>query len=334
MRHIRRRRRVRRVHQAEAGGIGSRIIGAVMLAGALAGLWWSESRLAEQARLLEAGRSAAVSVSADRVERGNDGRLIHITGRAVTDAVLQDGEFGVSENALKLQRIVEMYQWEERKTERRRQDASGHTVVEDRYSYNRVWSNRVINSDRFYERRHRNPSSMPFQSRTYAAPDIRIGAFRLDDVFLPDLDMYAEYPLSSSHLQNVAEELQGRFTLSGDVFYAGNPSMPNIGDVRIKFRIIRPLIVSVAGRQNGMVIGAYETERGDLRLLRDGALTAEELFDAAEQDSRRWTWWIRGGTGLLILLGGYLLFQRSNRKEPQEESPAASENDGEPPAAA
>jgi len=43
----------------------------------------------------------------------NAGRLVHVVGEAQPTAPVEDAQFGVSINALKLKRRVEMYQWVE-----------------------------------------------------------------------------------------------------------------------------------------------------------------------------------------------------------------------------
>ena len=48
------------------------------------------------------------------MDSSNDGKLVHLSGKSVTVDVLKDGKFGVSANAIKLKRAVEMYQWKEK----------------------------------------------------------------------------------------------------------------------------------------------------------------------------------------------------------------------------
>jgi hypothetical protein len=55
-----------------------------------------------------------VTVDASSVDPANEGKLVHLTAKAVTDETLADDMFGVSANAIKLRRNVEMYQWKEK----------------------------------------------------------------------------------------------------------------------------------------------------------------------------------------------------------------------------
>jgi len=76
-------------------------------------LFWNEGRAVKRYKTLQEGRGAVVSVSVTTVDPANEGKLIHVTGTAETDATLTDPIFGISVNAVKLRRSVEMYQWEE-----------------------------------------------------------------------------------------------------------------------------------------------------------------------------------------------------------------------------
>ena len=67
---------------------------------------------------LEEGKGAVVPVLADAVDTSNDGKLIHFSGEAITQDVVEDLDFDIEASALKLRRITKMYQWEEEKEER------------------------------------------------------------------------------------------------------------------------------------------------------------------------------------------------------------------------
>ena len=116
-------------------GWGSRLMGSIKSVGAgfvmflvaFPVLFWNEGRAVRTAKSLEEGAGAVVSVAAERVEPGNQGKLIHVTGATATDEVLADEEFGVKAPAIKLLRQVEMYQWTEEKTEKKRDKLGGGT---------------------------------------------------------------------------------------------------------------------------------------------------------------------------------------------------------------
>ena len=76
-------------------------------------LWWNEGRAVHQHKSLQEVATDVVSVPAEQVDPDREGTPVHLTGEAVTDAVLADPDFAVSANAIRLRRQVQMYQWDE-----------------------------------------------------------------------------------------------------------------------------------------------------------------------------------------------------------------------------
>src|SRR5687768_4768732 len=88
-------------------------------------LWWNEGRAVRTARSLEEGAGAVVPVSPARVDPANEGKLVHLSGRATTSEILADPLFKVSANALRLRREVQMYQWTESSSTETRERLGG-----------------------------------------------------------------------------------------------------------------------------------------------------------------------------------------------------------------
>jgi len=53
-------------------------------------LFWSERRSVRTAQVLAEGKVAVVSIPSDRVDAVNEGKLVHISGEATTDQILQE----------------------------------------------------------------------------------------------------------------------------------------------------------------------------------------------------------------------------------------------------
>ena len=103
-----------------AESIKSVLIGFLLFLVAFPVLFWNEGRAVQTARSLEEGAGLVVSIPAGTADKGNDGKLVHTTGDATTTETLRDPEFGVSAQAIRLLRTVEMYQWvQHEKTETR-----------------------------------------------------------------------------------------------------------------------------------------------------------------------------------------------------------------------
>ena len=121
-------------------------------------LIWNEGRSVKQYRTLKEGAQTVVSVSADSINPNNAGKLVHIAGKADTESILEDFTFGISSNALKLRRIVEMYQWKEASERTKKKKIGGGTETTTTYTYHKVWSEHLIDSRKFKKTaEHQNP---------------------------------------------------------------------------------------------------------------------------------------------------------------------------------
>ena len=110
---------------------------------------------------MKEGASAVVSVSSETKDLTNEGKLVHFTGIARTPSVLTDVDFGVGGSALKLRRIVEMYQWEENSKSDTREKLGGGTETTTTYTYDQDWFDRVIDSSNFKElEKKRTPAQL------------------------------------------------------------------------------------------------------------------------------------------------------------------------------
>lgn len=290
------------------GALAGLIIGPLLVLISLGALVWNEGRAVKRARDLEAGQAAVVSVKAEAVEPANEGRLVHLSG-LTQGGPLADALFGVRAEGIRLLREVEMYQWrEEEKTEREKQ-LGGKTVDRKRYLYDKVWSSTLIDSDRFKQSdSHRNPERMPYESEAFAAQPVRLGAFELGADFVEQLDK-AE-PLALGSGVALPPELSGKSQVQGSELYVGqDPGTPEVGDVRIRFALVKPDTVSVVGRQAGSRIESYQAAEmsTSISLLGYGSLTSQQLFKAAEDENTIITWIIRV-VGVLFAFAGVRTF--------------------------
>lgn len=140
---------------------------------------WNESRYVNEADRINLAESTLKSegadVKPDKVDSANEGKLIHTSGTATTDAVLKDDRFGLSINAFRLSRSVEMYQWQE-------DVKTTNKGKKKTYTYKQVWSSSHINSSSFKDQNgHQNPGGMPFESESWSATSGKLGAFTLSD---------------------------------------------------------------------------------------------------------------------------------------------------------
>ncbi|HNW92207.1 MAG TPA: hypothetical protein PKM88_04770, partial [bacterium] len=115
------------------------LVGAVLLVLiSVAVIFGNESCSERQADNLAAGAAAVVEAEANTVNPANEGKLVHVTGTAATTENLVDPQFGVSVNALKLERTVEMYQWKESSSTTEEKNVGGSVDQKTTYTYAQV----------------------------------------------------------------------------------------------------------------------------------------------------------------------------------------------------
>lgn len=295
------------------GSIGGIFFGILIFLIAVPVLFWNEGRTVKTARALAEGASSVVTVSADSVDAGKEGRLVHLTGPGTTTATLSDPTFALSRQALKLARDVEMYQWKENtKTETRKKVGGGEEKVTT-YSYEKVWDDDVLSSGSFHESGHDNPSSMPFESQTWTADPVTVGAFTLAPTLVDQLSGYQPLPATQDQIVALDLEKQARARVeSGQVYLkvsAASAAGPEIGDTRVGFRVIEPQTISVVAKQTGAGLGPYQTtQKGyDVELLAMGAATADEMFQAAEAQNSLIKWILRVVGFVMMFIGASMV---------------------------
>ena len=281
--------------------------GLLLVLGGIALLWWNEGRTITTAKALAEGAGLVVSVEAGRVEPGNEGKLVHVFGRAFAGGQLTDPDFPfMAAQALVLQRKVEMFQWQEDQQTKEVKKMGGSVEKQTSYSYQKVWSASLKDSARFHESaEHGNPASMPYAPFTLKASGARLGAFRLPAALL---DLPASEALRAPDNAPVSGKL--RIT-AGQMYLGANPDAPEVGDVRIQYAYAPEQEVSVVARQMGDSFGAFSVSGGkrSIQMLKPGLLDAAAMFEAAQSENRILAWIVRVGGTLGLCLGIYLVLR-------------------------
>lgn len=287
-----------------AGSISGMVFGLILFAISFPLIWWNEGRSVDRIKTLNEARNLVQSVAADTVDANYQNALIHISGKATTNDIIKDEMFGVEENALKIHRKVEMYQWEETSKTTKKKNVGGSETSETVYSYNKKWSESLIDSSTFRKAaEYQNPSTMPFSSHTTSSPNVTVGAFNLSDRFIKKITAYEPYSLSQDNFDAANSDLKRSYKLSSGQFYKGDPAMPQVGNVRITFQIVKPHTVSVIGKQNDATIETYVTRTGQIDLLETGHVGAEGMISTAESANAMLTWILRLVGFILMWLG-------------------------------
>lgn len=293
------------------GSIKSVVFGLVLFGLSFPLLFWNEGRAVRTAKSLEEGAGAVQSVSADRVDASNEGKLVHLTGNATTSETLADPDFGVSANAIKLTRDVEMYQWGETKKSETRNKTGGGTETVTTYDYEKKWSSERIDSSSFKEPTgHANPTGWPFEAWTGVARKVTAGAFTLSEALVARLSETQALRVDDSALAKVGPSLMGKLKANDGSFYLGaSPASPTIGDLRVAFKTVNAATVSLVARQVSDSFEPYHAQAGDdILLLKYGTLSADAMFKAAQAENAMLTWILRGVGFFMMFIGLRMLF--------------------------
>lgn len=268
-------------------------------------LFWNEGRAVKTAKSLEEGAAMVISVSSDKVDSANENKLVHITGEATTTSELSDPTFKVSLKALRLNRVVEVYQWRETEKKQEEKTLSGGKRTVTTYSYDKVWSDALISSNNFKKSsEHPNPTSKPYESKSWDTEKATLGAFTLPKTLIDKIDNFEQYDVANTSISAQA----GVVEVSGYYYKGNNAASPQIGDVRIKFLAVKPTQVSIIARQTQTTFSPYKTKVGrDIELLTVGVKTADEMFKAEEQSNKVITWILRAVGFFLMFIGLMLI---------------------------
>ena len=169
---------------------------------------------------------------------------------------------------------------------------------------------------------HDNPPSQVVPSRNLTARDATLGAFRPGKLVLEKLPATIDLPIEPATVEAARTHVDGPAEVTnvsvGTQLYLGsdptqllylgsNPAQPQIGDIRISWRIAKTGPVSLIGRQDGTDLVAFQTSLDRLLLVRSGTLSAMEMFKIERQERSHVTWRLIGGclslAGWVMVLG-------------------------------
>lgn len=291
-----------------AKSISGILVGLVLLAVGTGLLFWNEGRAVKTYKTLKEGQGLVVNVEADSVDAANEGKLVHLSGDAVVDGSLADPDFGIAASAIRLRRDVEMYQWKEaEKSETRKKFGGGEETVTT-YTYSKGWSSQLNNSSDFRDPAgHENPAEFPYDSLTWDAEGVTVGAFSLPPDLISQLSGFKDL-----HIRNVPDgadwPADARLD-KGGIYLGEDPANPRVGDLRIKFSVVEPGPVSVVAAQNGDSFADYQTKAGGaIAMIVPGDVTAQRMFDSALSDNTVLTWILRLGGFIVLWIGFSLIF--------------------------
>jgi hypothetical protein len=200
-----------------------------------------------------------------------------------------------------------MYQWKENEE----RTGSGNNR-ERHYSYSLQWVSSLEPSERFRQPEgHKNPDHWRTPPKILSVPSATLGDWQISSPVLHRIDAKEHWIPAQQELKALPPPLAKSAHLTGDyLYFAQDPSAPEVGDERVRFNIVPIGPISVIARQTGNGLSEYHTSNGrELVLAEAGVVGAETMFQHALTHNRVLTWILRGAGVFLMFFGIRLMIQ-------------------------
>lgn len=152
-------------------------------------LFWNEGNYVDNKKAIEYAAENTICVPTNEtIDGAMDKQLVHMSGTATTTDTLSDPEFGISVNAISLQRKVEYYQNVETQHTETRKKLGGGEEQHISYTYSQEWCSKPI-TEKFHNSAYNNPSPRVHYKDKAAqyAKNVQFGAFTLNDGQIRDI---------------------------------------------------------------------------------------------------------------------------------------------------
>lgn len=284
-------------------------LGLIMVPVSIGLLSWNEYRTIHRTHGLNEGASVVQSVDDPNTAYERlAGSLIHLNGKADTQERLRDDIFGVEENAIRLTRKAQMFQWVEKK----RTKKSGNTK-RTTYTYKQQWESGRTDHGGFKEPSgHENPPA-EFAKASWEAERVNLGAYSINQSLKSSIRSDENVPWSDQVVDALPERIRDNSVVNQQYLYwsSGGPPDPNaprIGDQRISLNVVRPTRVSLVAKsrhKDASQLGPFTTTNGEeLERLYVGDFSAAEVFEKMQGENEMWAWILRG-IGFVVSFIGF-----------------------------
>ncbi|XP_054922774.1 transmembrane protein 43 isoform X2 [Dermacentor andersoni] len=302
-------------------------VGMSLVAAAVCLLLWNEHRAGALSRALDQALEQVVHIEEGQAAPTNSTRLIHITGQLSSRQVAIDEAYNISVAAVKLRRLVEVYQWVEKSTYRQYGDSDGISM-EKEYAYDYHvgiwtysisswkeaivtpikqeldWRSELVDCTSLTKVSCVNPM-FPVHSMDFVLSEVYLGQLQLSDSLISMIDNF--HPLDAV----ITDQGNKNFvylTESG-----GTPEKPKVGDMRISFLVAGILgpqgdKVSIVSECDGHHLHPFKSTAGaSVEFLEFGDVTAKVMFKQAYADNGLSTFLFRSIAWFVSFMGFSLL---------------------------
>ncbi|CAD8108051.1 unnamed protein product [Paramecium sonneborni] len=221
------------------------VVGVVCITFSILLLWFNERRAAINSYRLQYARQHCISLTS--FQESNPQDLIHVTGQLITDELITDKDFGVSQiNCVKLLRNVEMFQWV--KGEKQQEQKWVDNYVQNHFGYTNDKSKWILNSE------------------TILNSSVKLNQYQLADDMKKQLNTPIEtVKLNQANVQIAQQKFKhsgfSRFLLQDDYIYMHQVEDQIVnGDIRISFKQVTCSDVTIIakGIMNSLVVWQFE----------------------------------------------------------------------------
>ncbi len=293
--------------------IGSAVGGGVLFLASFVILFSNEGCSVKNAKAIKEGAKSVISLpSVEKIDPANNAKLVHFSGKTELGGKLTDTDTGISVDAIKLTRSVEMYQWHESKETKTEKKIGGGETKTHTYTYKKEWSSSLIDSSGFKKPEgRRNPASMPLGELKLINEDIKVGAFSIPSGLASGLSDADDLKITPQQNFGLSAQFATLYKVQPDgSLYKGTPENPAIGDVRIFYETVPAQEVSIIAAQNGNTVAQHQTtEDRTTFLIASGNVTADAMFKTQAEGNKMMTWVLRLVGFMAMAFGLYMVFK-------------------------
>lgn len=326
------------------GAIKGIFIGLILFLIGFPVLWMNEGDAVRNTNALNELTKVTIDVGTPEIKPENEGKPVFMTGPAATQDILTDPIFGISENAIRLEREVEIYQYVEHEHSETKKKMGGGTETVTTYTYEPDWVQAPIDSNRFADpearNKCRNVGIMRFQNDDMHATNVSFGAFKFGPEiiakiggsktyqFAPDFQMPQQmkvlgariegeyvvvpYTAPSTVAANAVNQTVNAVAGAADPNAAGQAvanavvqqPVTQIGDLRVKFTLTKPHDVSLIAVQKGDTFTDYKAKNGKTQFLFRDGTHTAEDLFAAKAASNKMKRWLFRVIGFMLMYIG------------------------------
>ena len=283
-----------KVSGKKSGGI---LGGLVLLVIGVLILWNNEGRTVKMQSVINEALHSYTDVASTSIDSKYEGKLIATTGNLDLSGSnpVEDKKFGIRVTGAKLERVVEMYQWNENCTTDENDNRN--------CTYEKDWSSALIDSTQFEKSGYTNPTAFKYEGEEFLATNVKVGAFDLPERLLNNLSY--DKDLNNERLVELYKNnVEGFKVVDNYITNTSKPEDVKIGDLRISYRYAGDGQVSLLGVQSGSTLTAFTGKKGkSIFTIKRGSYTGKEMLNSMTKANNMTKWLLRL-LGVILVIGG------------------------------